>query len=62
MFVLAAVAAVAALLKPTREFCEESKIGTKATYVHVVRGCSRIKKMRTLKLVLYDRELGRKPT
>ncbi len=44
MFVLAAVAAVAALLKPTREFCEESKIGTKATYVHVVRGCSRINK------------------
>ena len=44
MFVLAAVAAVAPLLKPTREFCEGSKIGTKATYVHVVRGSSRIKK------------------
>ena len=43
MFVLAAVAAVAALLKPTREFCEEYKIGSKATYVHVVRGCSRIR-------------------
>ena len=62
MFVLAAVAAVAALLKLTGKFCEESKIGTKATYVHVYVDVVESKKMRTLKLVLYDRELGRKPT
>jgi hypothetical protein len=49
--VLAAIAAVAAILMCMREFCEESNVGGKATYVNLVLKYGRKKKMRTLNMM-----------